>query len=323
MSRYAPAPDMPRHEFAYLVMAHNRPDQVLRLLHTLRAGSPQALLLLHYDSKEPLPDPARLEALGVQLVEPRVAVHWGGVPLLDAMLRGIGVALERFDFVWLSVISGQDYPLRPLCVIENELRESTYDAFVKAAPAGSYRARYHSRFWPLPRFHYHHRIPTRLRSWLTRTRHRLNEMQSLIRIEGGPRATPLQIGIFWPTFGSNFTCYKGSDWFTLSRRAAEYLLDFGHNHPQVLAHYRRTFVPSESYFQTVLWNARQLKLSEDYRRFIVWEQSSLAHPVTLTMRHLEAMVGSGKDFGRKFDMNEAPDVLDALDRLVLGHAPPG
>lgn len=309
-----------QHEFVYLILAHNKHGQLLRLIRTIRAGSPSSAILLHLDAKASLPDRAVLDGLGVRLVEPRFSVQWGDSSQVDALLESFAYALQNFDFNWLSIISGQDYPVRPLSIAEAELRNSPYDAFVKAAPAAPYRARYYSRFWTLPRFPYTHRFPDLVRASLSWIRRQLNQRQSLVRIEGGPRSTPLRFGIFWPThpFGKELTCYKGSDWFTLSRRATTYLLVYGRNHPTVLAHYRRTFIPSESYFQTVLWNAKDLQVCDDHRRFILWNEAKHAHPVTLTMQHFDAMIGSGKDFGRKFDMDVDAEVLDALDQAVLG-----
>ncbi len=80
---------------------------------------------------------------------------------------------------------------------------------------------------------------------------------------------------------------------TLSRRASSYLVDFGKNNPGVLKYYRRTLIPDESYFQTVLYNSENLKVCDDNRRFILWNDASPAHPVTLTMQDFNAMISSG------------------------------
>jgi len=96
-------------------------------------------------------------------------VQWGDVSQLDALLGCITYALEKLDFSWLSVISGQDYPIRPLKVSEAELRNTSYDAFVKAARVenGPYRTRYYLRYRPLPRFRYAYRLPDRCsQPWL-------------------------------------------------------------------------------------------------------------------------------------------------------------
>lgn len=313
---------LPRHEVVYLILSHGKVEQLFRLIRTLRAGSPQSAILLHHDAKSAPLDQAALRMLGgVYQVEPRVNVQWGDASQVDALLCSVIYALRNLEFSWLSVISGQDYPLRPLATIEAELRSSPYDAFVRAAPApAQYRARYYLRYWRLPRFRYAYRFPRPVLSAMTWLRCEFNRRQSLLRIEGGPRGTPLRLGIrtIRHPFSDDFVCYKGSDWFTLSRSAAQYLIEFGQHQSDVLEYFRHTFIPSESYFQTVLCNSKELKVCDDNRRFIVWEDSRLAHPKTLTIEDIDAMEHSGKDFGRKFDAMVDSMALDALDRIVLG-----
>jgi hypothetical protein len=259
---------------------------------------------------------------GVYLVEPRVSVQWGDVSQLDALLGCITYALEKLDFSWLSVISGQDYPIRPLKVSEAELRNTSYDAFVKAARVenGPYRTRYYLRYRPLPRFRYAYRLPRQMLSAMAWLRRQFNQRQSLLKIEGSTRGLPPLLGIrtLRHPYTEQFVCYKGSDWFTLSRPAATALIEFGLQQPGILKHYRKTFIPSESYFQTVLWNNKNLYICNDNRRFIVWQGTSIAHPKTLTVEDLDAMTRSGKDFGRKFDATSDSTVLDELDLRVLG-----
>lgn len=309
--------------FVYVVLAHSRHRQLLRLLQTIRASSPSAAILLHYDAKATLPDRALLDAVNVRLIEPRISVQWGDASQVDVLLTCTAYAVSNFDFEWLTIISGQDYPVRPLSIVEAELRNSRFDAFVKAAPDAQYRSRYYLRYWPLPHFRYTHRLPGWMHSSLRWMRFQLNQRQPLLQIKGGTRGTPLRLGLFSPKhpFDQNFICHKGSDWFTLSHRAATYLLDFSLTNPAVLRHYRHTFVPSESYFQTVLWNAKDLKICDDHRRFILWDETKLSHPKTLMIKHFDAMISSGKDFGRKFDMDVDAEVLDRLDEIVIGPQP--
>jgi len=305
--------------FAYLVIAHHKGDQLLRLLRTMRQSSPTSHILLHHDAKTPPPPKADLDALHIRLVQPRISVRWGDFSQVDAILTGLKFALTQCDFTWISVISGQDYPVRPLATVESELQSCGFDAFVKATPAGPYLGRYQARFWTLPRFPYIYRIPSRWRAALGRARHWLNCSQSLVRIEPGARGARTHIGLYWPShpFGKDLVCHKGSDRFTLSRRAVEYLLRFGQKHPDILEHYRRTFLPSESYFQTVLCNAKTLRVCNDDRRYIRWDHGATAHPLTSTVEHLADLAESGKDFARKFDATVDAAVLDRLDEIVL------
>lgn len=305
-------------DVAYLVFAYHRPDQLVRLLRTLRTGSPRAAIFLHWDAKGGTPPGAELAALDVALIEPAVPVYWGDGSFVRAMLHALSHARRRADFRYVAILSGQDYPLRPLAAIERDLLASGADAFMEACRNHEHLHRYRYRYWRLPRFPYAHRVPPPLRRGVEDLRKALNAVQPFIRIESLPRKQPPRLGIRWRTpFGRRLPFHFGSDWFTLSRRAADYLLRFADERPDVLKHYARTLIPSESFFATALANAGELNVVlDDNRRFILWPNDHAAHPATLTMEHFDAIVRSGKDFGRKFDIDQDSAVLDALDRHV-------
>lgn len=290
-------------------------------MRTIRMGSPESAILIHHDAKSPPPPEAMLQELGAALVTPRVSAAWGDFSLVEAMRYGINYAREHIDFDWFVMLSGQDYPLRPLDVSEEELRRSSYDAFVRASPVddGPYAHRYYLRYWKFPSFPYTHRLPRLLIRLLQKSRQLLNQKCHWIRIQPGSKGAPSRVGVglIGHPFSSTFVCHKGSQWVTLSRRAIDYLCRFEVDRPEVLNHYRRTFIPDESYFQTILCNASELRVCDDHRRFILWDDAKLAHPITLSMTHFDSMVHSGKDFGRKFEMAIDSEILDALDKVVL------
>jgi hypothetical protein len=122
-------------------------------------------------------------------------------------------------------------------------------------------------------------------------------------------------------FDSALLCHFGADWFNLSRRAVETVLRFADNRPGVLAHYRRTWNPSESFIQTVLANDRDVRLSRDTRRYALWDGPHATSPSVLTLDHLEGLLRSGCDFARKFDETVDRAVLDEIDNRVHLHAP--
>ena len=90
-------------------------------MRCLRAGSPAAAIVIHHDSRHSRLDHAALGALGgVQLVEPATAVLWGWRSQLEMLLRCFDWLLDRVAFDWVVVLSGQDYPIRPLPDIERD-----------------------------------------------------------------------------------------------------------------------------------------------------------------------------------------------------------
>jgi len=275
---------------AYLVFSHRHPEQVLRLLRTLREGSPGAVLLSHHDGP-----PLEARALRVERV-PASPVTWGGASQLLMLLRGLQQALTR-DFDWLVVLSGQDYPLRPLAAIERDLARSGVDGFVEGIevpppPGDEFSRRYFYRYRRVVE-------PGRLarRGLRAAAPHLLvRDMPAGVLL--GRRVTPPLLPV-----------RRGSDWLSLSRRAVETVAGAPR---EVIEHFRRTILPTEALPHTVLY-ASGLPLSGDTRRYTRWDAGA-PHPHLLGMDDLDAMLGSGLDFARKFPPGDA--VLDELDRVL-------
>lgn len=140
-------------------------------------------------------------------------------------------------------------------------------------------------------------------------------------VRSTPRSgTHLGLRAWRAPFSPGFSCYRGSDWFSLSRAAVEVLLETSPRRSRLLRHYRRTLFPSESFVQTMLANDARLRLSGDTRRYSRWDGPHATGPSVLRRGDLNAVLRSGADFARKFDEDVDRSVLDEIDRRVHGLA---
>ena len=100
---------------AYVVLSHRGPDQVLRLARTLRTGSPESTVVLHHDDRAVALDEARCARSAASSACCRRRRSRGaGRRSSTCCCAACAWALERVEFDWLVVLSGQDYPIRPL-----------------------------------------------------------------------------------------------------------------------------------------------------------------------------------------------------------------
>src|SRR4051794_7905701 len=118
----------PRVRIAYLVLSHRNPEQVLRLVGALKEG-PAAEVLVRHDPRFSTLDEGDLDRLGGRSLHDAVEFEWGGWSQLQMLLACLDKARE-LDPDWLLVLSGQDYPLRPMAAIEKELAHSGSDAML-------------------------------------------------------------------------------------------------------------------------------------------------------------------------------------------------
>ncbi len=293
---------------AFLIVSHRNPRQVLRLVRALREGRDTAVLVHHDQRREPI-DPAACEEAGGRLVHYGLPVEWGNVAYTDMLLTALAQLSEEIDPDWIAVVSGQDYPLRRLTDFERHLAESSHHALLgdiweldlstePQAPVREFYLRYRYR---------HYAPPRAVAGLLARVLGRRAYLRELpaglgVRLGVKPRRHP---------FGPELRCHVCSDWLTLERRAVRAVLRFAREEARVMAHYRRTIIPSESLFATVLANDPRISIGPAPR--LLGFEDGAPHPRTFGADDLEHLLASGMHFARKFDEGVDSRVLDLLD----------
>jgi len=281
---------------AIVVLAHDEPPLLAQLLAALR--HPQVRLFLHLDRRAPLaPFAGALADAGLDEVTllPRHATAWASVELVDAALEGLRQAAAD-DCDYFLLISGRDAPLRPVEEIV---------AFAEAAGSRSY-----VEHFPLPdprwRFEGRERtdfytytvrglretcIPrgedTGFLSWKGRLLNQALRARSAFK---GPRR--------FPPYARPF---GGSQWWNLSRPAADFILGFLDAHPDYRRYHEHTLAPDELFFQSILLGtkfAAEHEVVDDCLRFMRWPEGE-SHPRLLTDEDLPAMEESEALFCRK------------------------
>jgi len=300
-------------KLAFLVLSHSHPQQVYRLVSRL-VEMYNAPVAIHHDFDKSAIDVSRFSRLPVRFVQPHVVTNWGGLPVVDAVLRALELLRDWLDPDWVMLLSGSDYPIRRADDVIADLGESSFDGYLdhrrirydlisswsssgnSSPPYGFQRSTY-------PAKAYDRYISLRWNNvpWVDRSL-RFTRKHILVR---DPRIAGLR-----SPFHSGIDCYAGEFWFTGNRRVIATLLEPSELHSRLRAHYGSRQNVDESLIHTILCNS-PLRISADHRRYIDWHLPS-KHPKTLDTSDLERLIGSQRWFARKF----LPDheVLDALDR---------
>ena len=293
---------------AYIVLAHRAPDQVARLADRLCGADDQ--LFLHVDRRtgaEPF-----AEALGATAARDRVhwarrrfRSRWGAFALLDATLATVEQALQEASFSHVCLLSGDSYPLVPRATLARFLEHAGERSFMFCS-AGSDgpppdRSANERWYWngDLRRATYRHyqlgarqlHLPNRL-------------------LPGVPRLAP----------PPDMRLLQGSQWWTLSRRAARHVIETFVRRPSLRRYFRRVQAPDEWAFQMVLGNSGlSATIVDDDLHFIRWRGW---HAEPLGLGDLPRITASPKLFARKLDDRD-PALADALDELIAERAADG
>jgi Core-2/I-Branching enzyme len=293
----------------FVIISHNHPQQLLRLVRCLQRNYDNPPIAIHHDlgqsqiRREDFPS-------DIRFVSPYVKTRWAQFSIVVAGLRSLELLYENATPNWFVLLSGADYPVMPAGRVLEELATSDKDALLeyREVPTST-----------LPLSTQEHRAVNRftLPGNLALAWHRyvaLNLWFPIIR--SGPRigryTIPLPIKDWRAPFGPQFKCFYGDQWFTGTRRVAEILLNPTKKHMQLRRYLRLRTVPDECYYQTVIANIPGLKISKATRRFSEWTGGS--HPKVLDLNDLEAIDLSKAHFARKF----TPDspVLDEIDKIL-------
>ena len=107
--------------------------------------------------------------------------------------------------------------------------------------------------------------------------------------------------------------YHGSQWMDLPRDAAEYLLTYCEENPNVQKVFETGFCSDEFWAQTILYNSRfQNRIISDNHRYILWEERHGSYPAILDEADLESIGAGDYHFCRKV----VPNISEKLVRLL-------
>jgi len=322
-------------QVAYLVTSYRPPQQLLRLLRTLRRAQPEAPIVVHHDRFRTTWNAELVAPIGgVHVLTSEAPVSWGDFSVVNAIWKPLSWMVENLEFDWVVLLSEQDYPIVPLEQLEQRLSASGVDAFIEAEPIHLIKdpnarkdrdLRYNFRYVRLPHFGLMARLPPAVRRPIASAGNSLNgalyKLQRKVTAYVYPDGLPLRVGfrVARSPFSDTFPCWYGPMQMALSRRATEAVTEYVESHKEYVRHYSRTVIPDESATATIVCNDPTLKVWNGTLHWTRWTDGDHGHPDVLVLDDLEDFVSSDKLFARKFDVGVDSAVLDALDRRIFGN----
>ncbi len=321
-------------KLAFLVQAHAFPDHLARMLERLESASSR--FYLHVDAKSDLaPFQGLIERFGVVPVDERVEVFWAGFSQVRATLSLLRTARARDSHDYYVLLSGVDYPIKPLAEIFAffEGRDVGFlDYFDPCATRVSQRQFYNR----------HRKYQFRDSPFWSR-RGRRDPLSRFLEFAKFTSGMMFIYNMFVPRKEPPVKPFNGSQWWMLPEVMVDEVLRTIREEPALVQHYDNTYAPDEAFFQTLLLNSRYAYKVDGYGnndrndfprdalrdhspgvsmgrgayRYVDWTKGR-GHPSVLDERDLGPLLSSPCLFARKFHPVRSSRLLHELDRLVHG-----
>ena len=312
---------------AYMILAHNQPFQLKRLID--RLSQPNAYFYIHIDTKTKNIDFFRTTLAGCPNVTiiATCEVNWMGYTTIDAEMDLMNLAYNSgVKFKYYVLMSGQDYPIKDNDYINNFFNSHTNDFisytnldFISEAMRNKIR-QYHFRDIPYINPRNPKKIPVLVYLYFGSHKYLMKFL---------PRRN----------FYKNFVPYFGSQWFALTHDTISYIIDFVKNNPGYVRSMKFTDGPDEMFFHTIILNSDRktnvydyskysdwLKVRKDSEvftagftslRYMDWSERGKSKPAVLDESYYEILLKSKELYGRKFDEEISAGLMDKIDATIL------
>lgn len=305
----------------YLIQTHKNPEQIYRLVKTIKKSSANSYILLSHDFTSCSLDVKNLQVLGVNVISKNAHGVRGDFSLVQAYLDAIDWVLEHnVDFDWLVNLSGQDYPTQSLAFFEQLLASTKFDGFLHYSDLLSKHSHFGIRESQDRYFYQYWHSGVQLSKWqrgLSKPlRMLVNNTQPFIKIDSSYQ---LSVGFraFANPFTQKFRCYGGSFFKIISSSCVRYLQEFLKANQDLVEYYKKTRNSDESLIQSVLVNSGLFDFSDKNKFYIDWSGTRHGHPRVLTVKDYPALIRDDIYFARKFDIAEDSKILDILDARMI------
>jgi hypothetical protein len=283
----------------YLILAHEQPQQLARLLHRLLSGTADTAVV-HVDrtsDQTPFEREARHLGDRVRFVERRQNVRWGGFSMCRATLEAMRIGVELGQD-YQVLVSGADYPIRPVSELRAELASGAIYLDSRPLPVPEWEM-------PLTRLS---RFGFVLKNRRSRLRHVIYSALQVFP----PRNVAKGLGGRRP--------YGGFQWWAFPQAVATSVLGFADRERSFVRFYSRSSLPDESFFHTIVAAEHPGHPVRHSLTWADWGREAKVQPAVLGSADLPLLAEAARDgyfFARKFDWLADRDVYDLIDRDLL------
>jgi hypothetical protein len=292
-------------KIAYLILAHNHPLHLTRLISALETEHADIFLHIDKKSQDMICPPVKNN---IMLIKNTVPVNWGGFSIVQATLHLLKEATAFGEYDYFILLSGADYPLKSNADILRFLQHYNGKEFINLYKMPEAN----KTFDRIENFHVEP-VSDFASSSLSRGINKgVRRINKLLRSPLLKRRYPQQY--------AHFTLYAGSQWWALSKPCVDYLLQFLTHNPEYTKFYKHTRIPDEMFFHTIIGNSPFKQNVVGAIMYADWVTGSSSHPAVITFEHLslfsqKRLNGEMRPlFARKFT-DDSQEIITEIETL--------
>jgi hypothetical protein len=267
---------------AYLILAHANPAMLAALVAAL--NKPKETVFVHIDKKAAILPFEQLLSGQCTFIEQRENISWGGFSMIQATLNLMKAALSTDNFDYYCLLSGCDYPIKPVRAFESYLAAHPGNEYICYRDMAELPPNFKKRYTGLFLFK-----NKKVNFGITKT---------------------LRLFYKRKPYG-NKPIFFGSQWWTLTGECVKYIMDFIAKHPDILSCFKYTLLADEMFFHTIIARSPFANnVQNDNLQHIVFEKGW--HPRVWRMADKETLLQSPAYFARKFDLATDSGIVDFL-----------
>jgi hypothetical protein len=276
-------------KFAILIVTYTSAAQTKRMIQQLNNG--EFDFYIHLDKKIDMETHRALfDMPNVYFVDHRIDIKWAGYSTVEGILSGIRhITATGIKYDFISLISGQDYPIKSAGYISDFLRRNKGKEFIFFRDFDTEWAEAKGR---IDRYHF--------TDMSFKGRYTVERIVNLLLPK---RKFPLDIKLL------------GAETFwTLSQECAEYVTHFIDANPRLSRFLKFAWGSDEFIFQSIIMNSPfRDRVVNNHYRYINWPPVG-ARPNIFVAADFERIMAADSLFARKFDIRTDEKIFDLLDK---------
>ncbi|MEO6299160.1 MAG: beta-1,6-N-acetylglucosaminyltransferase, partial [Paracoccaceae bacterium] len=269
-------------KIAYILLCHKDPDGIIAQAQRLTAAGDS--IAIHFDLRAKREDFDRIRAAlatnpAVTFATKRIKCGWGGWSLVQATLYAVQAAIEAFPrATHFYMLSGDCMPTKTAEYAHQFLDRAEVD-YIESVD-------FFAGDW----------IKTGIKEERLIYRHYFNE-RTHKKLFYASMALQDRLGLARKV-PADVQMQIGSQWWCLRRRTVEGLLEFIKNRPDVMRFFRTTWIPDETFFQTIVRHlVPEYEINSRTLTFLMFTDYGM--PVSFHNDHYDLLLSQGYLFARK------------------------